>query len=305
MLSTLDFRGRHQYYQIPFDTGIHIEAQSKNINIDDLAHKLEIRCLDSAVTRFCSDIGNLVYFARSSLLELAGENLARTDAMPFLQDAEQAESNFGIKIRPSPISDYINPDMAIVEQRLELNAVVLEINLGQRISSERANLFVVLTHVDFENGSLKSNIKGFVFASVTIVGGVAAAFQIPPVSDTYISLKNSKTIEQTLSGELCVTNEHWNISTESVKSVALEEYNYAANGLSDTERSRRICNTQLALKIASANPGAIDGVFGVNTFEALVRFGVQNDITPDIESTVFRGLLNEEVCKKLSEVWRT
>lgn len=150
---------------------------------------------------------------------------------------------------------------------------------------------VVIEEVYLDEGSIWGKVKGTVEFSAAALVLAGAVFASPPVQDWRFEQK----VEQTVQGQMCSGNAEWQIDLRYLDELVPESLNFEAHDISPEERTMRVCNVQLALKLAQGSPFKIDGIAGTRTKQALKDFAKSKGLPDTIDNETLRASLLQEL----------
>lgn len=173
-----------------------------------------------------------------------------------------------------------------------INGRVEEFGLGYLPDpTGREPVFLVCVDIRFENGSLKGFFKVLARNKVLSVA-IAIAAASGPTTDALDYYGRQAQIQQEITtqyaGERCVIEASISVDKDDLLKVMASELNYEVPGLTEVERARRVCWTQIALDRAQAPVGPIDGVPGTRTEDGIYAFAKKHGEKPDIRDSGLR-----------------
>lgn len=106
-------------------------------------------------------------------------------------------------------------------------------------------------------------------------------------------------IERVLDGQACTVDIGVKVNIKNLRRLAAEDLDIRHRDLTEEERRRRVCHTQLLLRVAGTYPGAIDGVPGAHTQRAKQAFAERAGlVSSDIDEVIFYDALIDAAQRK-------
>lgn len=205
-------------------------------------------------------------------------NQTVSPSLPLIVRCGELASRFAL-VRPLPGQSL----------RQAYTAATIPISLYS--DAEIRPIELTLEQIELVAGSLHGIVKGALTFATGAITFIATAFAVPPVLNGYHKQIQEHRIQTVLQGEECNDRGRFRLQIEDLDKIGPEQFDFAAPNLSAGERALRVCNTQIALKMAQGSPSAIDGVLGQDTKNALRDYSHMKNLPNDIHNQTLRGQL--------------
>jgi hypothetical protein len=304
--------------EIPLDVEMRVDAPDEQLATRE-GRRDAVLAMELAIQLFATELNLAFAEARTVVLEANVPWRRGTELFPWLSWPDR---NVQVHLGLEGLSNAVDPSRPLTEQKVEIagepaisitlqSAIWLQTTAtepmrstvywlyGNRLARplftvELASLTVA--SATFEPGSVKAKLKAvlrIVVVAIPLIAAVLSAAATPQFKHWYEVGQVQQQIETQVAGQPCTLYANWKYDLETMQRYSLEAFNFEAPGLSQIERSERICNVQLATRIDQGSPDKIDGVWGPASQEALRYFAERHGLTPDIRSQALRGALQQ------------
>lgn len=277
-------------FRIEFEATIKVDLPGQTLRTP-AGRRLAIEAIESEVHAFCAHLGQTVSAARDTLQKYAKVADPNAQILPWLPAGHGRDDRVVVTQQVHLLLQRFDTNMPLAGQRSADSITPAAISVSAYHRYETKPLFVDIDVVELSDGSLRGFVKGALQATTLTVTLMLAAFATPAGQGAYEQWQFNREIHQTIQGQECSYKATWSVDLKALQERGIRQLNFAEPGISDAERTLRVCNVQLILAAVQGSPASIDGKPGKNTMEALRAFAEQHHLECDIRREDIRNSL--------------
>lgn len=249
-----------------------------------------LRELDAQTAAASARFAALVLESRDALSEVVGYKVPQEHLFPWALLLPSGERDRLIRLLALDSPRRLRLDLDLIGQSYHAGVEMLSF-LGQNTGTDQYRSFtLVVAEVEFGEGSFWKKVTATIAFSASAVGLLA----FPPIKDQVDLVVFDYKVETMVESQKCTIETSWRFDGDRFRTMSLEALDYGDPSITPEEKRLRMCNAQLALRLAQDSPAKIDGWDGPRTKAALIAYAASKGVEADIRSEVLRGHLFRE-----------
>src|ERR1700722_6792730 len=277
-------------FRVEFNATIEVDLPRQTL-LTRAGKQRAIEAIESEIDAFCAHLGQTLSAARATLGTYAEVAHPNTQILPWLPAGHGRDDRIVVTQQVHPLLPLFNTDKPLLGQWSIDSINLATISVSAYHLYYTKPLFVHIDIIELSDGSLLGIVKGALQATTFTVTLMLAAFATPAGQGAYEQWQFNREIHQTIQGQECSYKAAWSVDLKALQERGIRELNYAEPGISDAEKTLRVCNVQLVLATVQGSPALIDGIPGPKTREPLKAFAKEHNLDFDIKDEALRGRL--------------
>ena len=282
---------------IPFEGTIKVGLGDDPLARAD-GRRMALDAIEAQGFEFSTRLAQAFVTARDALGSLVRQPLEKEPLIPWLPMIESHGEPLSIELVVGGLAADFDLARELKGQRSDRGLTLATFQVSWHSRLQTRPIYVVIETVVLDGGSVVGWIKGHILIIVACTSLSVSATSLmvsvegnPQTQEWISDVRFEHHINQLVQGQRCDVYANWHLDLASLRSLGTEMLNYAEPGLSAEEKALRVCNLQLALRVAQGSPRLIDGVAGSDTAQALRDYATTQALPADIRNETLRAAL--------------